>query len=95
MLTFEDCLALCNLSEEEICAIAEHEHIPEITAIEYGDYLVRTPDGELHIRQIIVEDIEHSRARGNLQHAKDLEIVLRHFVLSHPKLQSMIEEQAH
>jgi len=95
MLTFEDCLALCNLSEEEVSAIAEHEHIPEITAIEYGDHLVQTPDGELHIRQIIVEDIERSRARGNLKHAEDLEMVLKHFVLNHPKLQSVTEAHTH
>ncbi len=31
MLTFDDCLALCELTEEEIDAIAEHEHLPEIS----------------------------------------------------------------
>jgi 16S rRNA C1402 N4-methylase RsmH len=95
MLTFEDCLALCNLSEEEILAIAEHEHIPEITAIEYGQYLIQTTDGELRIKRMIVEDIEHSRATGNIKHAEDLEKVLKHFVLNHPKLQSRIKARAH
>ena len=95
MLTFEDCLALCNLSEEEIAAIAEHEHIPEITAIEYGDYLIQTPNGELHIKRMIVEDIERSRECGNFKHAAALEKVLEHFVLNHPKLQSSIETNAH
>jgi hypothetical protein len=32
VLTFEDCLGLCALDEDEIRAIAEHEHIPEIVA---------------------------------------------------------------
>ena len=95
MLTFEDCLALCNLTEEEIAAIAEHEHIPEITAIEYGDYLIKTPNGERHIKRMIVEDIERCKAHGNLKHAKALEKVLEQFVLHHPKLKSMIRENAH
>ena len=30
MLTFEDCLGLSELNEDEILAIAEHEHIPEL-----------------------------------------------------------------
>ena len=29
MLTFEDCLALCELTEDEIDAIAEHEQISQ------------------------------------------------------------------
>ncbi len=83
MLTFEDCLGLCNLSIEEISAIAEHEHLPEIAALEYGEYLVHTPDGEQKIKQMIVDDIEHSKACGNLNHAKSLESVLMKFISVH------------
>lgn len=86
MLTFEDCLALSHLSEGEVAAIAEHEHIPEITAIEYGDYLIQSPDGELKIKHIILDDIEHSKTNGNLKHVKELEHVLDDFVSNHPKL---------
>ena len=89
MLTFEDCIALCGLSEDEIAAIAEHEHIPEITALELGDYLVQTDDGELLIKKMIIDDIEHSRANGNIEHAELLELVLKRFVLTHPKVQEL------
>ena len=91
MLTFEDCIALCGLSEEEILAIAEHEHIPEIAALELGDYLIKTDDGELLIRKMIIDDIEHSKASGNIKHAEMLESVLKQFVLTHPKLQELAE----
>ena len=93
MLTFEDCLALCNLSEEEISAIAEHEHLPDITALEYGEYLIHTPNGEKRIKRMIVEDIERSRNHGNIKHVEALESVLTHFVLTHPKLQTLIDNQ--
>src|SRR5262245_29909423 len=46
MLTIDDCIGLSELSEEEVLAIAEHEHIPQIAAIELGNSLIQTPDGE-------------------------------------------------
>ena len=45
MLTVEDCIALCALSEAEVDAIAEHEHVPEIVAAEMAHYLINTADG--------------------------------------------------
>ena len=32
MITLEDCGAPCGPTEEEVLAIAEHEHMPEIAA---------------------------------------------------------------
>ncbi len=43
MLTYEDCVGLTDLTEEEIEAIAQHEHLPEIIAAELGCYLVHDP----------------------------------------------------
>ena len=37
MLTIQDCIELSELSEDEILAIAEHEHIPEMAAVEMGN----------------------------------------------------------
>lgn len=31
MIALEDCLAFCGVSEAEVLAIAEHEHIPTTT----------------------------------------------------------------
>ena len=57
MLTLEDCLGLCELTEQEVLAIAHHEHIPEMAALELGNYLVHAPDGEMQIKTIIRDDI--------------------------------------
>jgi hypothetical protein len=84
MLTLEDCLALCDLSEEEVLAIAEHEHVPEMAAIELGNYLVHTPEGETRIKSIIRDDIAHARRRGDRSHELALKLLLRNFVLNHP-----------
>jgi hypothetical protein len=45
MITLQDCIALCDLSEAEVLAIAEHEHIPEIAAAALGDYLLHQEHG--------------------------------------------------
>jgi S-ribosylhomocysteine lyase LuxS involved in autoinducer biosynthesis len=83
MLTIQDCIELSELTEDEILAIAEHEHIPEMAAIEMGNYLVHTPEGEKRIRRMIVEDIVAARHHGNLRHAATLKLALKHFVETH------------
>ena len=83
MLTIEDCIALSELSEEEIEAIAEHEHLPEIVAVELGSYIIHGPGGERRIRRIIADDIAAARQRGDLAHAARLKLVLRHFLDHH------------
>lgn len=87
MLTLQDCLALCELTEDEVLAIAEHEHLTEMAALELGNYLVHTPAGERRIKAMIVEDIERAREREDIRHAAMLKLVLRHFVETHAAAQ--------
>jgi hypothetical protein len=83
MLSVEDCIALSELSEEEVAAIAEHEHLPDIVAAELGNYLVHTPGGVACIRRYILDDIDAARTRGDFRHAAALKLVLRHFIEEH------------
>jgi len=83
MLSLEDCLALSELSEDEILAIAEHENIPELAALELGNTLVKTAAGERRIEEMIAEDIAAAQRCGNLRHAAALKLVLRRFVAEH------------
>jgi hypothetical protein len=85
MVTFEDCLSLCELTEEEIVAIAEHEHVPDTVALEMGSYLVQGPGGELRIQQIIIDNIGAAQQRGDLVHAARLKQTLRRFIEQHPR----------
>ena len=83
MLSLEDCIALCDLSEAEVLAIAHHEHIPEIAAAELGNYLVHTPEGERRIKAIIRDDIAEARARGNRTRELALKLLLRDYIHRH------------
>lgn len=95
MLTLEDCLALCELSEEEVAAIAQHEHIPQITAAELGNYLARTPTGKLCIKSMIRDDIAAAAAAGERGRVIALKLVLRDFVLKHPLCEARHADVAH
>ena len=84
MLSYEDCIGLSELTQEEIDAIALHEHVPSIVALELGNYLLHSDDGIPMIKRIIVDDIEQARAHGDFRHAAKLRLALRHFVETHP-----------
>ncbi len=84
MLCYQDCVELSDLTEEEIEAIAQHEHLPEMAALELGSYLVHTAEGIPMIKRIILDDIEEARRRGHDQKALQLKLVLKHFVDTHP-----------
>ena len=85
MLTFEDCLSQCHLTEEEIIAIERHEHIPEIAALELAEYLVQSPDGRLRIKAIIFDEIDLASRKGHNEEALKLKAVLKHFIDTHPE----------
>jgi hypothetical protein len=84
MLTLQDCIGICELTEEEIKAIAQHEHVPEIIAAELGEYLIHCDNGVPHIRRIILDDIEEARSRHNEKEVERLRLVLKHFITTHP-----------
>lgn len=84
MLTYEDCLEMCELTQEEVNAIAEHEHLQRIQAIAKAEYLVRTDGGERVIRKMIIDDIRHAQDLGDLSHEQDLKDVLTLFITTHP-----------
>ena len=85
MLTYEDCLGFCDLTEEEIEAIAEHEHIPTIVALELGQYLVQSEDGVRRVKRMILDDIEVAREHGKKDRYLLLRATLKHFVDTHPE----------
>jgi hypothetical protein len=85
VISIEDCIALSGLTEDEIMAIAEHEHIPEIAAAALANYLLNQVHGCKTIRQMIVNDIRRALERGDRMHARELLMALRHFCDCYPQ----------
>ena len=86
MINLYDCIALCGLSEEEVLAIAEHEHIPEIAAAALGACLIDKQGGPEQIRDMIVDDIQAAFQSKNHGHARELLMALQHFLETHPQI---------
>ena len=86
MISLEDCVALCGLSEEQVLAIAEHEHLPENAATALAQYLLKRERGMEKIRDMIVDDIRQAQRRQDKAHILTLLHVLHHFLKSHPEI---------
>ena len=84
MIALEDCLAMCDLTPEEIAAIAEHEHLPDLAAAALGSYLIHSDKGERVVYGMIRDDIRVAIAAGDSRHARQLVATLSHFLRDHP-----------
>ena len=78
-MTYEDCIGVSGLTADEVEAIAEHEHVPAMVALEYGRYIMEGPDGKKVLQRIILDDIEAARERGDSLHAACLKLILQDF----------------
>jgi hypothetical protein len=85
MIALEDCIALCGLTEEEVLALAEHEHLPEIMACALGAYLLHQEHGPQRIRDMIIDDVRAAQTRGDREHVRTLLHVLHRFLKAHPE----------
>jgi hypothetical protein len=86
MITLQDCVGLCGLTEEEVLAIAEHEHLPEIVATALAEYLLSHEHGSEKVRDMIVDDIRQAQlTSGSKEKVLMLLHVLHHFLKTHPE----------
>lgn len=82
-ISLQDCIDMSDLTEDEILAIAKHENIPEILAVELGSYLVHAPGGEKTIKRMIQDDIKQAAEEGDARRSALLKNVLKNFVEHH------------
>jgi hypothetical protein len=76
---------MTDLTRQEIAAIAEHEHVPELTAALQGDYEMHLHHGAAHVQGMICDDIKDALHRKDLKHAKELYATLHAFIEAHPE----------
>lgn len=94
MLSIEDCIGLCQLTEDEIVAAAEHAYPPDIITLEMSNYLCITTRGQRRLSDMIADDIKAARDHGNLVHAAKLRRVLQHFLERHAGITLTDEQKA-
>lgn len=85
MISRDDIVGMCGLTEAEVDAIGEHEHLEDVAAAMLGRYLLDRAHGAARIREMIRDDIRGALGRGDRAHARELFMALRHFVGTHPE----------
>lgn len=85
MISLEDCVAMCGLTEEQVLAIAQHKHLPEIEAAALAQYLLRGDRGTQMIRDMIMDDIRSAQREGDRAQVLSLLHVLHHYLRQHPE----------
>lgn len=69
MLSLRDFIDMCDLTEEEVSAIAEKEKLPAIIAAQIGCALLRTERGVEYIRDVLKNRAEQAVDRGDMETA--------------------------
>ena len=85
MISLEDCIAMCGLDADELDAIVEHEHVPEIEAAAIASELMHSRGGPARMRVMLVDDLRAAHGRGDLRHAAEILATLRRFLHEHPE----------
>lgn len=85
MITLDDIEDMTDLTREEIAAVAEHERLPDLNAAVLADKMMHIHHGPQKVQQMICEDIREALHKGNLPHARELFVVLHHFMKEHPE----------
>ena len=83
MLTLDECIGMSDLTEEEIAVIAEHEHVPDIVAVQLGQGLLKTSKGVFILKCYISDSLEHAKLAGNRDKVKRLDLLLTRFSATH------------
>lgn len=85
MISLEDMVGMSGLTEEEIMAIAEHEHVAPSVATNLAAYLAQDHDGLSKVCAMIIDDIRQAQAAGKVDHESELLHILHHFLREHPQ----------
>lgn len=84
MLSIRDCLDYCDLTEDEVALIAEHEGIPDAAAAQICCGMVQTPEGVLLLTRYMLDLVERANARGHSEDAQRALALCNRFVADHP-----------
>ena len=84
MISAEDLIAFCDLTPEEVRAVAEHEGVSPATAAVLGHHLIQSHRGCERIRDMLSDEIRTAVRQHDVPDARQLVSTLRLFLHEHP-----------
>lgn len=94
MLSLQDCVDLSDLTDAELAAIARHEKIPPIVALELGHRLIQTAAGVETLRQFILDDILSAQRQNRCRDCAEFSRTLAGYNEEHPEDRGTPPDQA-
>ncbi|WP_341645374.1 hypothetical protein [Thauera sp. SDU_THAU2] len=84
MLSIRDCLDYCDITDDEVALVAEHEGIPDAAAAQVVCGLVQTPEGVLLLTNFMLDLVERANECGDQEKAARAKSVCARFMADHP-----------
>ncbi len=79
MLSLEDCVALCGLTDDEVQLVADHEHVPTIVAAELASELMKSRRGIYRLKGMMLDELERAKLTNHRDRARQIDDVYRAF----------------
>jgi hypothetical protein len=83
MITLRDLASFCDLTEDEIEAISQHEHEPIVLALTQAKNLLDDPKGYAKLSLCFEEEIRLAQSRGDTKRACELKTIYSAFARTH------------
>ena len=83
MLSIQDCLDYCDLTDEEVALLAHHEHLPYPTAIQLACGLVQTDEGTQTMCCILKDCVCEAEISGERAAKATARHALKQFAQAH------------
>lgn len=85
MLTLQDCLEMSGIDWDELVAIAHHEHLPDIVALEKAHAFLQQEWGAPAVRQMVIDEVHRCIEQGgSCRDAIAALRILEHTFQAHP-----------
>lgn len=84
MLSIKDCLDYCDLTEDEVSLLAEHENIPDAAAAQIACGLVQSDQGVSVLTRYLLDMAERASAGGEVEKAQHAVELCNRFMHDHP-----------
>lgn len=84
MLSIRDCLDYCDLTEDEVSLIAEHENVCDAAAAQIACGLVQTPEGVVLLTSFMEDLIDKATRAGHQDKADYARQICARFRADHP-----------
>lgn len=85
MISIKDCLDYSDLTEDEVAAIAEHEHLPYPCAAQLACCLAQSQDGTEVLRCLLKDAVCDAETCGHAEALRTAKHAYEQFVANHPE----------